>query len=162
MASHKCRNGVFISIWRFCKVLKNEEENKQIKPLPLPTQKKREREKSLSPSPSPKREGSDMFSNYIVLSSHFLSTLLPSLFGEGLGERLYFPLSALKSGVNEASLQPQHRLISLIKQQVEDAHVGLKAMLLLINLIVRAGCKGGIRAWMLGTNDIAEVIDEAI
>ena len=142
--------------------VKNEEENKQKKASPPAHTKEKRKKRSLSPCPSPKREGSDMFSNYIVLSSHFLSTLLPSLFGEGQGERLYFPLSSLMSGLSKASLQPQHRLISLIKQQVEDAHVGLKAMLLLINLIVRAGCKGGIGAWMLGANDIAEVIDEAV
>ena len=34
MASHKCRNEVFISISRFRKVLKNEEENKQNKASP--------------------------------------------------------------------------------------------------------------------------------
>lgn len=162
MASHKCRNRVFISISRFCKVLKTRKKINKRKASPPAHTKEKRKKRSLSPYPSPKREGGDMFSNYIVLSSHFLSTLLPSLFGEGQGERVYFPLSALKSGVNEASLQPQHRLISLIKQQVEDAHVGLKAMLLLINLIVRAGNEVVVKAWMLGANDVAEIIDEAI
>ena len=41
-------------------------------------------------------EGSDMFSNYILFAFYFQGILLPSLFGEGPGERLPFPRSSLE------------------------------------------------------------------
>ena len=56
--------------------------------LPIPNNRKEKENKASPPTPL-LGEGSDMFSNYILFAFYFQGILLPSLFGEGLGERLY-------------------------------------------------------------------------
>ena len=124
-----------------------------------------------------------MLSAYNLYKLHILSLLLPSPW-RGAGGEALFPSYSLAEGLRfllpynhnshgyygmenlsvavSASLQPQHSLIPLIKQQVEDAHIGLKAVFLLINLIVGAGNKVAVKARMLGANGVAEVVGEAV
>jgi len=87
------------------KSVKNEKESKQKKKHhPQPQTKEKRIGKSLTPSPllsslsslNEQRplvlqgEESDMSSNYILFELYLQGILFPSLFGEGLGDRLPF------------------------------------------------------------------------
>ena len=51
----------------------------------------------------------------------------------------------------------EYRLIALIEEEVEDAHIGQEAVLLLIHLIVSLRSELGIGERLLRTNDITEI-----
>lgn len=53
----------------------------------------------------------------------------------------------------------EYRLIALIEEEVEDAHIGQEAVLLLIHLIISLRCEIGVRKRLLRTNRITEVHD---
>ena len=55
---------------------------------PIPNKRKEKENKASPPTPL-LGEGSDMFSNCILFAFYFQGILLPSLFGEGPGERPY-------------------------------------------------------------------------
>ena len=51
----------------------------------------------------------------------------------------------------------EYRLIALIEEEVEDAHIGQEAVLLLIHLIISLRCEIGVRKRLLRTNRITEI-----
>lgn len=52
----------------------------------------------------------------------------------------------------------EYRLIALIEEEVEDAHIGQEAVLLLIYLVVSLGIEFRIRKGLLRTNGITEIL----
>lgn len=53
----------------------------------------------------------------------------------------------------------ENGFVSLVEEKVEDAHVGQKTMLVLVDLIVAAGNEVGIGNGMLGTYGLTIVVD---
>ena len=97
MASHKWRNGVFISIWWNHEMLKTRKKVDKDKASPPTPNKRKEKENKASPPTPLQGEGSDMFPNCILFAFYFQGILLP-LLGEGLGVRLCFFPYHLQSG----------------------------------------------------------------
>ena len=93
MASHKRRNGVFISIWCNQEVLK---------------MRKKVNKKEASPPTPLQGAGSDMFSNCILFLPSISKAFYSPLPGEGLGVRLcsLSPFFCLGLGVRLCSLSP--------------------------------------------------------
>ena len=98
MTSCKHEKHVFISIWWGRKVLKMRKKVDKDKASPPIPNKRKEKENKASPPTPLQGEGSDMFSNCILFAFYFQGILLPSLFGEGPGERLCFFPYHLQSG----------------------------------------------------------------
>ena len=104
MASHKRRNGVFISIWWNHEMLKTRKKVDKDKASPPTPNKRKEKENKASPPTPLLGEGSDMFSNCILFAFYFQGILLPSLW-RGAGGEALFSFSFLLFGIGgEASL----------------------------------------------------------
>ena len=59
-------------------------------------------------------------------------------------------------------LQIEYRLVAFIKKEVKDAHIGLKTVFLLVNLVIALRLEFGVRERFLGANRIAEILDWSV
>lgn len=63
----------------------------------------------------------------------------------------------LKQRGDTLLLQEEYRLVAFIEEEVQDAHIRLETVLLLIDLVIALGSEFSIRERLLGTNRIAEI-----
>lgn len=56
----------------------------------------------------------------------------------------------------------EYRLVALVEEEVEDAHVGQKAVLLLVDLVIASGGELGVWERMLGADGLAEIASGSV